>query len=142
MVVQAQTARTALIASARTLIEQLDWRDFEVLVDLIFASGGWRRASGVGGSDQADTDLILEQPVSGERAFVQVKSRANAATLADYVGRFRAAVGFDRLFFICHSPLGGLQPVEAKNIHVWLGDRLAEQAVRAGLFDWLIEKAR
>ena len=33
-------------------IRQLDWRDFEVLVDLIFAHGGWRR-SGVLGKDQA-----------------------------------------------------------------------------------------
>jgi len=73
---------------------------------------------------------------------VQVKSKATASTLADYLDRFGAAVGFDRLFFVCHSPSAKLQAPEAPNVHVWLGDRLAEQVVRAGLFDWLIEKAR
>jgi hypothetical protein len=113
-----------------------------VLVDLIFAGSGWKRASAVGGSDQADTDLILEQAVTGERAFVQVKSRASQATLQDYVDRFQASVGFDRLFFLCHSPTGAVAAVDQPGVHVWLGDTLAEQAVRAGLFDWLLEKAR
>ncbi|MDB5448025.1 MAG: hypothetical protein JWQ97_3342, partial [Phenylobacterium sp.] len=31
---------------------------------------------------------------------------------------------------------------DTAGVHLWLGERLAEQAVRAGLFDWLIEKAR
>lgn len=141
IVVEALAAQARVIQSARALIEQLDWRDFELLVDLIFANGGWRRASGVGGSDQADSDLVLEQPVSGERAFVQVKSRASAAVLADYVERFRAAASFDKLFFVCHSPSAALVS-PAPDVHVWLGDRLAEQAVRAGLFSWLTEKAR
>jgi len=139
---RAGKARGELIASARVLIEQLTWRDFEVLVDLIFAGSGWKRASAVGGSDQADTDLILEQAVTGERAFVQVKSRASQATLQDYVDRFQASVGFDRLFFLCHSPTGAVAAVDQPGVHVWLGDTLAEQAVRAGLFDWLLEKAR
>jgi hypothetical protein len=139
-VVEAQAARARLIASAQDLIATLDWRDFEVLVDLIFAGSGWRRTSGVGGSDQADSDLILEHPTTREAAFVQVKSKPAPAVLADYVDRFRAS-GFDRMFFVCHSPAGTLTS-EVPGVHVWLGERLAEQAVRAGLFDWLVEKAR
>jgi hypothetical protein len=27
------------------MVRQLDWRDFETLVDLIFARGGWQRSS-------------------------------------------------------------------------------------------------
>lgn len=84
---------------------------------------------------------ILEQVVTGERAFVQVKSRASGAILADYVARFRAS-GFERLFFLCHSPSGAFAVPDDDRIQVWLGDKLAEQAVRAGLFDWLIEKAK
>ena len=127
--------------SAQALIEQLDWRDFEVLVDLIFAGSGWQRSSGVGGSGQADTDLILEQAATGERAFVQVKSRATPTVFADYVERFEAS-GYQRLFFVCHSPSGVLRAPADPRIHIWLGDTLAGQAVQAGLFDWLIEKAR
>jgi hypothetical protein len=139
---RAGLARAELIASARVLIEQLTWRDFEVLVDLIFAGSGWRRASAVGGSDQADTDLVLEQAVTSERAFVQVKSKATQATLRDYVDRFEASIGYDRLFFLCHSPNGDLSGNDQPGVHIWLGDKLAEQAVKAGLFDWLLEKAR
>ena len=40
------------------MLRALDWRDFETLVDLIFARGGWQRSS-VLGKDQADVDLIL-----------------------------------------------------------------------------------
>lgn len=137
----AQDAKARLVASAGHLIEQLDWRDFELLVDLIFAGSGWRRSSAVGGSDQADTDLILEQAVTGERAFVQVKSRASQGVLNDYVERFRAS-GFERLFFVCHSPMGALAQPSDPRAHLWLGDTLADQAVKAGLFDWLMEKAR
>ncbi len=140
-VATATQARADLLLAARALIELLDWRDFEILVDLIFAGSGWRRVSEIGG-DQADTDMILEQAVTGERAFVQVKSSASAAVLKDYIARFRADARFDRLFFICHSPAGALVGRCEPGVHLWLGDRLAEQAVRAGLLDWLIAKTR
>lgn len=139
---RAKQAQVETIASAAALIERLDWRDFEVLVDLIFAGSGWKRSSAVGGSDQADTDLVLEQAVTGERAFVQVKSRATAAVLADYVARFKASAGFDRLFFVCHSPSSALPQPQEAGVHVWLGEQLAEQAVRAGLHSWIIRKCR
>jgi hypothetical protein len=70
------------------MIRQLDWRDFETLVDLIFARGGWQRSS-VLGKDQADVDLILTQPTIGETAWVQIKSGTSQAELDDYLGRFR-----------------------------------------------------
>ena len=41
------------------------------------------------GENLTDVDLILEQPTTGERAFVQVKSKASQSTLDDYIGRFR-----------------------------------------------------
>lgn len=139
--VRAREARAAAIRSAQELIEALDWRDFEVMVDLIFADSGWRRVSAVGGSDQADSDLILEQPATRERAMVQVKSRASRTVLADYVDRFDRSP-MDRLFFVCHSPTGDLKPPARTNVHIWLGEKLAEQAIAAGLFDWLMAKCR
>jgi hypothetical protein len=140
--VNAKVARGHMISSAQAMIEALDWRDFEVMVDLIFASSGWRRISAIGGSDQADTDLILEQAVTGERAFIQVKSRASQAVVDDYVGRFRASQIFSLMFFVCHSPSSNLQAPDDPKIHLWMGNTLAEQTVRAGLFDWLIERVR
>jgi hypothetical protein len=139
---RARNARAELIGAAEQLISMLDWHDFELLTDLIFATSGWRRRSAVGGSGQADTDLILEQAVTGERAFVQVKSSASRAVLQDYVDRFTDSAVFDRMFFVCHAPVGGLpKPVDPR-VQLWLGPKLAEQAVNAGLFDWLMEKVR
>lgn len=138
-VARAQRIHADLIGVAGDLIAQLHWADFELLVDLIFARGGWRRLSSVGGT-QKDIDLALEQPTTGERAFVQVKSKASASVLTDYVARFRADPGYQRMFFVCHSPTGVLALPTDPAIHVWAGRQLAERTVQAGLFDWLVEK--
>lgn len=142
VVERAMAAQAQMTTVALDMIRALDWRDFELLVDLIFAGSGWRRTSAVGGSAQADTDLILDQAVTGERAFVQVKSAASRTTLRDYAQRFADDPSFDRLFFLCHSPKGALEAADDTRIQVWLGPKLAEQAVKAGLFAWLIEKVR
>ena len=91
------------------MIRQLDWRDFETLIDLIFARGGWQRSS-VLGKDQADVDLILTQPTIGETAWVQIKSKTSQAELDDYLGRFRRDGSCHRFFFVCHSAAGALVP--------------------------------
>lgn len=46
----ATAARTAVISSARAMIAQLHWADFEIMVELIFARGGWQRHSTLGGT--------------------------------------------------------------------------------------------
>ena len=135
-------AQEAMTDAALGLIRALHWADFELMVDLIFAASGWRRVSAVGGAAQADTDLILEQSATGERAFVQIKSKAGPKTLQDYLERF-AASGMDRMFFVCHTPSGVFAPHEqTKPVHLWTGDEIARQAVGAGLLSWLIDKAR
>ncbi len=125
---------------ATEMITGLHWADFETLVDLIFARAGWQRISRVGGS-QADTDLVLEQPTTSETAFVQVKSKASQAVLDDYIGRFRRRGTYDRMFFVCHSPARTLSVNDMAGVHIWAGDRLADAAVKAGLFDWLTERS-
>ncbi len=129
-----------MIVVANEMIAGLHWTDFETLVDLIFARTGWQRISRVGGT-QADTDLVLEQPTTGETAFVQVKSKAGQAVLDDYIGRFRRSGTYDRMFFVCHSPAGTLSVDDTAGVHIWAGDRLADAAVKAGLFDWLTERS-
>jgi hypothetical protein len=66
------------------LMKLLGWRDFELLVDLVFTSSGWRRV-GIVGKTQKTLDLDLILPSTGERAFVQVKSTTTLAELAEYV---------------------------------------------------------
>jgi len=140
VVARAGEARQAVVAVASELIAGLHWADFETLVDLIFAHSGWQRVSRIGGK-QADVDLILEQPATDEIAFVQVKSKAGQSVLDDYIGRFQRSETYDRMFFVCHSPKGALSVDDDASLHVWTGDRLADAAVKAGLFDWLIERS-
>lgn len=137
---RARDARTALTVIAAEMIAGLHWADFETLVDLIFARSGWQRISGLGGA-LVDVDLILEQPVTGETAFVQVKSKAAQPVLDDYINRFQRSGTHDRMFFVCHSPQGKLSAKSTGQIHIWEGDTLASTSVKAGLFDWLIERS-
>ncbi|WP_375459501.1 restriction endonuclease [uncultured Enterovirga sp.] len=133
-------ARTALVASAENLIAGLHWADFETMVDLIFARGGWHRVSALGGT-MKDADLVVEQAVTGETALVQVKSVASQRVLDDYVARFDANPAWSRMFFVCHSPRGDLSPKDRTEVAVWARKTLAETAIRNGLFDWLVERA-
>jgi hypothetical protein len=72
--------------SALALIRMLTPQDFELLVDLVFTTSGWRRVGVVGRTqDTLDIDLLL--PSTGERAFVQVKSKTTSMELAEYVAK-------------------------------------------------------
>jgi hypothetical protein len=71
-------------AAALGLLKLLGPKDFELLVDLVFTTSGWRRV-GVVGKTQKTVDLDLLLPSTGERAFVQVKSKTTVAELAEYV---------------------------------------------------------
>lgn len=138
IVVAANAARNEMIASARTMIAALHWADFEIMVDLIFARGGWQRTSVLGGT-MADIDLMIEQPTIGETASVQVKSRACQGTLDEHLDYF-AASGLTRSFFVCHSPDGALTTNGVPGIHLWTGEQLAAIAVKSGLFEWLMDR--
>ena len=139
LIARAREAKAELVAVAVEMIAQLHWADFETLVDLIFTRTGWQRVSRVGGT-QKDTDLLLQQPATGERAFVQVKSKANQAVLDDYVEMFRASGVYDRMFFVCHSPSGALTKPDDDGIHMLTGPSLAAMVINAGLLDWLSER--
>lgn len=111
-------ARSAMVAVATEMIAALHWADFETLVDLIFARSGWQRVSRVG-ENLTDVGLILEQPATGEKACVQVKSIASQAVLDNYVDRFRQSGAYERWFFVCHSPKGVLSADSDARLHVY-----------------------
>lgn len=123
------------------MIRQLHWAEFETLVDLVFSRNGWRRG-GILGKNQADIDLLLDHPVTGELAWVQVKSDTNQAELDDYVGRYKRDGSAQHFFFVCHTHTAGLTLPDEPRLHLWVGDRLAEVVTEAGLFDWLVQRTR
>lgn len=136
---RANEARRAMMVVAVEMIRGLHWADFETLTDLIFARSGWQRSTRVG-ENLADIDLVMEQPTTGETAFVQVKSEAGQATVDDYLERFQRS-GYNRFFFICHSAHGKLTLPDKPRLHLFEGERLADAAVKNGLYDWLIERS-
>lgn len=142
LVAAAREARWALVAATSDLVRHLHWADFELLVDLLLTRGGWRRVSALGGY-MKDIDLVLEQPLTGERASVQVKSAADQATFDQCVAAFNASGAANRFFFACHTPRGALTlpPAASDRVHLWGGMELAYAAVDAGLVGWLIDRA-
>jgi hypothetical protein len=140
LVVKSNQARDAVLDVLTEAIRALNWSDFEIMVDVMFARSGWHRTSALGGT-QKFLDLVLEQPTTGERGAVQVKSTAGQKQLDDFINSADEAGSFDRLFFACHTPKGSLvAPVDRRDVHVWIDRELASAALRLGLSDWIIEK--
>lgn len=137
-VAAAEEAEHLLTAAIVGLMRLLTWQDFELLVDLVFSTSGWRRVSIVGRT-QKTVDLELLLPTTGERAFVQVKSQATAASLHEYNERFAEATVYDKMFFVWHSgEVGGEPDVQGTTL---VGpDRLSRMVLDAGLSSWLRDK--
>ncbi len=122
--------------SVLEMMKLLGPKDFEMLVDLVFSTSGWRR-QGVIGKTQKTLDLDLILPSTGERAFVQVKSKTDSVELAYYVARLDQLGPYDRMFFVYHS---GEAETSDERVIVVGPEKLAEQVVDAGLVNWLIRK--
>jgi hypothetical protein len=139
-VVRAEVAMTELLDAVQQLIKGLHWKDFELLVDVMFSRAGYRRLS-VLGQTQKSIDIDLESPVTRKRIFVQVKSQASRATFKECVAQFESMSQFDEFFFVCHTPYGldEFEPHEAY-IHLLTGASLARLVIDAGLFGFLTAK--
>lgn len=120
-------------------MQMLNPKDFEILVDLIFARSGWIRTGEVGGSQRfADIELVL--PSTGDRAFVQVKSKTHDASFGDYLNLWEQTDVYDRMFFAWHT---GDIKVDAIPAGVTLlgPEKLSRMVLDAGLASWLRDKA-
>ena len=133
---RAIAAVTTMRSSALELMRLLGPRDFETLVDLVFSRSGWQR-QGVVGKTQKALDLDLLLPSTGERAFVQVKSRTSTAELGEYLARLDELAIYDRMFFVYHS---GEARTDDERVTIIGPDKLAEMVVEAGLVAWLVRK--
>jgi hypothetical protein len=134
-------ARESLIRATEGAIGLLHWKDFEVLVDLVFRQAGWRRRT-VLGKAMKYADIELEAPITREAFQVQVKSRADLSEFQSYVDQFDGR-GFQRLFFVVHTPTDALAAADApEGVDLVLPARLAELVVDHGLTGWLGDKVR
>ena len=137
---QLASRRAQLADSVRIAIEQLHWKDYETLVDLVFRSAGWIRIS-ILGQQVKGFDLELREPITQDKYVVQVKSQASLRDLEDTVAQF-SPDDYRRVFFVVHSPSKDLAAFTGTPDHVELvaPQRLAELAIDAGLSRWIEEK--
>lgn len=135
---RALAASHELRVSVLGLMRMLTPQDFELLVDLVFTTSGWRRVGVVGRTqDTLDLDLIL--PSTGERAFVQVKSKTTSAEFQSYVAKLgERADLYARMFYVYHS--GEPSPSDDRRVTLIGPESLAALVVDAGLAGWLVEK--
>ncbi|WP_054848076.1 hypothetical protein [Methanoculleus chikugoensis] len=136
-------AREELVCRAEALVRHLHWKDFEVLVDLVFSGAGWRRRSVVG-KTMKFADIEFEDRINNESYQVQVKSRSTLAEFREYADQFNRDE-FRRLFYVVHSPDDTLAayevPADSGGVVLVSPRRLAAMVVDAGgLVGWVLEK--
>ncbi|MCH9699108.1 MAG: restriction endonuclease [Gammaproteobacteria bacterium] len=130
-----------LVSNIKPVIKNLGWQDFELLVDLVFSNAGWQRIATLGKAEKSiDLDVIF--PVTGRRAFVQVKSQSSKNEFKDYIEQFEGMPQYDEMYYICHTGTSAFNEMKLPNNIQLIGlDHMAELTVNAGLVKWLITKA-
>ena len=121
------------------ILDQLQFDEFELLIELIFSSSGWRRISSLGGN-QKFFDLALVLPTTGERCAVQVKSQTTRPIFDEHVEQFRNYSGYSRMFFAYHTPIEAFENRDPERVTVWTRYEIAQQVIRAGLVEWVLER--
>ena len=139
-VAKAELALSELETALVPLIRRLGWKDFELLSDLIFTQAGWQRIGALGKTEKS-IDLDLMSPVTGKRAFVQVKSQASLQVFLEYKASFEGMAQYDEMYFVVHSPTADLaKHTEHSAIQLLTVERLAKLVVSAGLTRWVLRK--
>lgn len=134
-------AREELAQAIVAIIRRLPWKEFELLIDLIFRQAGWRRI-GTLGKSQKTLDLDLDSPITQERYLVQIKSEAGRLEFEKFQAETEGMQEYRRYYFVVHSPRSGLTDDLATDTHkVWLSHHVAEFVIQYGLVDWVITKA-
>jgi hypothetical protein len=138
----AQQAKDSYVKAVTNLIQQLTWKDFELLVDLIFRQAGWQRISQLG-KTQKSLDLDLLSPIRNERYLVQVKSRASNAIFEKFQERTSVLDEYACYFMTVHTPSKNLtKELETETHKLWLPDDIARLSIQYGLAEWVIEKVK
>lgn len=130
-----------LKVSMANLISGLWWKDFELLIDLIFAKSGWQRVS-VLGKTEKDIDLDLYSPITNRKAFVQIKSSTNISEIRSCIDTYKAHNQYNEMYMAFHTFNGDIRLIEESDPSVHLLDisKIAELVIHTGLINWLITK--
>jgi len=138
---EAKKAFEELKGKLSLLIKNTQWKEFEVLIDLIFRQAGWQRVSAVG-KMQKTLDLELFAPVTAEKAIVQIKAESDLKEFERYKKEFANFGSFDKFFYVVHTPKGKLARVESDpKINLFFADKVAELTISSGLTEWVMKRA-
>jgi hypothetical protein len=136
---RAVRAHEELVSAVGDVLDQLHQDDFELLVELIFSSSGWKRISSVGGT-QKTLDVAMVLPTTDEHCFVQVKSQTTRTIFHTLIDALDNSQGYSRMFFVYHTPAEAFENTATDRVTVWHRYEIARQAVRAGLTDWVLSR--
>ncbi|MFP9116647.1 restriction endonuclease [Flavobacterium sp. RNTU_13] len=142
-ILEVENALAKLNEKLAILIQNLQWKDFETLVDLIFRQAGWQRVSDTG-KNQKTLDIELFAPVTSERSIVQIKSQSTLREYLDYKEDFAPMNDYHRFFFVVHSASNNLANYKDSgdsNIHLYLLEKITELTISSGLTEWVIKKS-
>jgi hypothetical protein len=136
--------RKHLADAAKRAIEQLHWKDYETLVDLVLRDTGWIRVS-ILGQQVKGYDLELREPITQDKYLVQVKSRASLKDLMESVAQFfpdSTSGDYKKIFFAVHTPAKDLLDTTdiPDCVELIPPQQLADLVIDAGLSRWLEEK--
>jgi hypothetical protein len=132
-----EDARTQLRASLITVIQRLGPDDFETLVDMMFLAAGWHRLGRIGGN-QRTKDLDLRMPITGERAWVQVKCSTSQQDFRRYMADAERMDQYERMFYVYHT--GPELQSDRDDVSVVGPDDVADMVLRGGFVDWVLER--
>jgi hypothetical protein len=122
------------------IITDIHWKDFELLVDLIFTRAGWQRIRELGKTEKM-LDLEVASPVLGEKAMVQVKSQSSKKEFDKYWSQFLKCKDFSRCFYVVHTPDKSLKRIpKHKKLRLLFAEDIAELAINSGLTEWILKK--
>jgi hypothetical protein len=138
-VLAAKAARQSYLTTLVPVIQNLTWRDFELLIDLVFTSAGWRRVAVLGKTEKA-VDLDLLQPVTGERVIIQVKAAADMSVAKEVAASTAGMRGYDRVYLVTHSFAGPADVKRVDRVEIFDVARLVPLVLDAGLGDWVVSK--
>ncbi|WP_213948479.1 hypothetical protein [Luteibacter sp. dw_328] len=132
-----EATEQVLLAQVLAMVRLLTPVDFELMVELIFSTSGWRRQARTGGTQKTiDLDLLL--PSTQERAFVQVKSRTTTSQFDGYADEFAGTDAHARMFYVWHT--GTVDRTPPPRVTFWGPDIIAGRVLDAGLLGWLKDR--
>lgn len=134
-------AKLELEKTLENAIKDLHWKDFELLVDLIFRETGWQRIS-VLGESMKFVDLELKCPITEDLYQVQVKTETTKKEFLKYINDFDNNI-YRRLFYVVHTckdDIADISLLQGKDIEVWTVKEIAKAVVKYGLVDWVAGK--